>query len=418
MTMLAVPWYFTQILGLPGRFGLLYALVSFTLFFWRTFTGSLVDRYSRKRIFLVLNSVNGMLMLVIAAVGLHLGQTPSFLAMLAFAATIYNFNIHYPNLYALCQELSQSKHYGKINSLIEIQAQVTTVISGALAGILLSGASDGAMTILGQMVQLPFTFQAFDLADILLIDGGTYLVSALLMLGIRYTPQTRRDIERGSLPKRLRSGYRFLTERPRLLWFGIGSYSVFAIILVFSFFLLPQYIRLAIGGEADVYGSAEMTLAAGALAAGWLSPTLMRRYALVGAVQVTLVLASVLMFLLAAFPDEGLLYAVMACLGWCNSSLRVYRITYIFRKTPNGVIGRTNSLFSMVNIGERMLFLGIFSLPFFDHPEHIRYPFWFFGFFLVGSWAVIAWLFQRPRRSAAKKPAHTPGSWPTASVVR
>ena len=400
MTMLAVPWYFTQVLELPGRFGILYAAVSFSLFFWRTFTGTLVDRYSRKRIFLVLNSVNGLLMLGIALAGLSSGQTPQLLAMLAFTATIYNFNIHFPNLYALCQELAQIKDYGRINAMIEVQAQVTTVVSGALAGILLSGAPDGQIKLLGAFLHLPFSFEAFQLADILLIDGATYLVSALLMLSIRYTPQTRREIETGKLWKRLRAGYQFLSARPRLLWFGIGSYSVFAIILVFSFFLLPQYIRLAIGGEADVYGSAEMALAIGALLAGLLTPRLMRKFSVVGSVQVMLVFGGLLMATLAAFPREGILYMVMACLGWCNSSLRVLRITYIFRKTPNGVIGRTNSLFSMVNIGERMLFLSVFSLPFFNDPVHVRFPFVFFVLFLLSSAGVIGWWFRLPRRLA------------------
>jgi MFS family permease len=204
------------------------------------------------------------------------------------------------------------------------------------------------------------------------------------------------------LLKRLRSGWRFLRQRRRLLWFGIGSYSVFTIVLVYSFFLLPQYVRLALGGDADVYGSAEMSFAAGALAAGFLTPPLMRRFGIVGPVQVLLGLGALVMTALAAFPHPTTLYLGTALFGGTNSALRILRITYILRKTPNGVVGRTNSLFSMVNIAERMLFLLLFSMPFFDSPQHIRWPFWGFALFCLASVGMIGWFFQMPRRRSPR----------------
>ena len=43
-----------------------------------------------------------------------------------FGITIFNYNIHYPNLYAFGQEITEPKNYGKLNSYIEVQGQVTS----------------------------------------------------------------------------------------------------------------------------------------------------------------------------------------------------------------------------------------------------------------------------------------------------
>ena len=54
-----------------------------------------------------------------------------FLVLLVFGLTIFNYNIHYPNLYAFGQEITEKKNYGKLNSYIEVQGQVTSMFAGA-----------------------------------------------------------------------------------------------------------------------------------------------------------------------------------------------------------------------------------------------------------------------------------------------
>ena len=44
--------------------------------------------------------------------------------LLVFGLTMFNYNIHYPNLYAFVQEITDKKHYGKINSYIEVQEKL------------------------------------------------------------------------------------------------------------------------------------------------------------------------------------------------------------------------------------------------------------------------------------------------------
>ena len=52
-------------------------------------------------------------------------------------------------MYAFGQEITEKKNYGKLNSYIEVQGQVTSVLAGAFAAILLTGTTDKNLEIAG-----------------------------------------------------------------------------------------------------------------------------------------------------------------------------------------------------------------------------------------------------------------------------
>ena len=64
-------------------------------------------------------------------------HTPWILALAVFGTTMFHYSIHYPNLYAFGQEITEKENYGKLNSYIEIQGQSTSIFAGAFAAILL-----------------------------------------------------------------------------------------------------------------------------------------------------------------------------------------------------------------------------------------------------------------------------------------
>ena len=76
--------------------------------------------------------------------------------MVVFGTTMFHYNIHYPNLYAFGQEITEPKNYAKLNSYIEIQGQSTSIIAGSFAAILLTGTDNGMLNILGLNIPLPF----------------------------------------------------------------------------------------------------------------------------------------------------------------------------------------------------------------------------------------------------------------------
>jgi len=242
ITMIAIPWYFTDILKIPGTFGMIYFFVTIASMIWSLYGGILVDKHNRKTLFVWQNIIGCILIGAIALYGFNTGVVPAALAALAFMLTIFVYNIHYPNLYAFAQEISDPKDYGKITSYIEIQGQATTMIAGAFAAFLLSGTGDGSFTIFGRTFLYPFQIEAWPLYKILAIDACTYILSACIILFIVYVPVAKRYEETGGIKERLLVGLEFLKDKPMVLTFGLASYSVFATILVGVHLLIPNYV--------------------------------------------------------------------------------------------------------------------------------------------------------------------------------
>ena len=93
---------------------------------------------------------------------------------LVFMLTFFNYNIHYPNLYAFVQEITESKYYGKITSYIEIQGQLTAMLAGAGGAFLLEGTGDGQLSIFGSQMQFPFSVEAWTIYEIFLFRKITF----------------------------------------------------------------------------------------------------------------------------------------------------------------------------------------------------------------------------------------------------
>ena len=56
ISMIAIPWYFVKIVSRPDVFANAYLLITFLTLFWGLYAGTLVDRYSRKTLFIIINS--------------------------------------------------------------------------------------------------------------------------------------------------------------------------------------------------------------------------------------------------------------------------------------------------------------------------------------------------------------------------
>ena len=55
ISMIAIPWYFIDILNQPTVFAYFYFFLTFFILFWGLYAGTIVDRYSRKKIFIYTN---------------------------------------------------------------------------------------------------------------------------------------------------------------------------------------------------------------------------------------------------------------------------------------------------------------------------------------------------------------------------
>lgn len=389
ISMLAVPWFFAR-QGASTTFNLVYALVTFASLFWGMYAGALVDRFDRKQVFLVTNIVEGLVLLSVAAYGFVTGSVPLPGILLAFTTTVFGYGIHYPNLYAFAQEISRPEDYGRITSTIEIVGQATSVVSGALAALLIEGLPlGGTYQLLGASVTLPFEVPAWPLHQIFLLDGLTYVVAVALIASIRHQPVQLTQVELGTLWKRLRTGVTYL-QNHRTIWiFGLFSFSVFVGLLVELNALMPMYIHNHLRGGAGAFGAAEVAYALGALSAGVFVHRLFRHQPPVRSIILLMLLAGLGFGAAAATRSVSLFLAFSLVLGITNAGTRILRVSYLFAHVPNEVSGRVNSIFNVANVLLRTVFILLFTLPFFARGSNVVWGYAALGAFIVASALVL-----------------------------
>ena len=386
ISVLAVPWYFADVLDQSSLFAVTYGLVTFLSLFWSLYAGTLIDCYSRKSLFLYANFIAGSIVALAAGYGFYAGQMPPWLILTVFGMTSLFFNIHYPALYAFGQEITEPKNYGRINSLFEIQNQTTKVFSGAAAAILISGTiAHQAINVLGFSLTLPYAIESWPLHWIFALDAGTYFLAMALIGQIRYVSIPKEGIEKGSISVRLKEGFAYFRQNPLVFKYGLFTHSLFAFVLVQILVVLPQYVNQWMQAGPDLFASAQAYYAFGALTAGFLIRRIFFKTNTVASVIILLILASLVFFYMSIGKHTLLLYASLFTAGITNAGTRIIRVTFLFNQIPNYVIGRTNSVFTVANLILRSVLIGIFSLPIFMDGPSVRYAYLAGAILVFGS---------------------------------
>lgn len=377
ISMIAIPWYFINIIEKETLYGIVFAAVTFLTLPWSLYAGTLVDRYPRKNVFLAL-CVSGFVIIGgISLTGFILEGVPIVLIFLAFGATIFNFNVHYPTLYAFGQEVTAPEDYGKTNSLIEVQGQFTSLLAGAMAALLITGTAKLGM-------DFPFSIAPWTMQEIFLLDACTYLLAFSLILLIKYKPQ-KVSIEESGIIQRLKVGLQFLKKHPVLIHFGIATHAVFIVTLISGFYLMSMYVSNHLHLNADTYAAGEIMYSFGAVAAGVGARWVFRNTPMIKAI-VLMMLATAIGLVFCTYTNSVWYFLAVALLiGITNSAIRILRITYLFGKVPNDVIGRVNSVFTFTNILFRGILLVLFSIPFFTSSNNVIWAYFISGVFILVS---------------------------------
>jgi MFS family permease len=270
ISMIAIPWYFSSG-GMSAQFSWIYFSVTLISLFWGIYAGALVDRHSRRKLFLAINLAGLLLIGGITGWGFWANELPWFLVGLAFATTALIYNIHFPNLYAFAQEVTEPSDYGRVTSLLEVQGQITFALAGGFSALLLEGVQAGK----GLMVYLPlpshWAMRPWTIWEIFALDASTYLIALMLISRIRSLPSHSGKSDTAALSERIKLGFRFLKNHPVVLQFGLLSQTVFLSILINSLQLMPLYIFRFMGKGAEVYALSDMVFSLGALLAGMLA---------------------------------------------------------------------------------------------------------------------------------------------------
>tara|TARA_B110000116_G_scaffold105134_1_gene91569 strand:+ start:322 stop:1638 length:1317 start_codon:yes stop_codon:yes gene_type:complete len=397
ISMIAIPWYFIEIVNNAEFFALSYLVISTSTLFWGIYAGAIIDRYSRKKIFILTNLVCGLFIGSVAIYGSYHSYLSEFLVVSVFAITIFNYNIHYPNLYAFGQEITEQNNYGKLNSYIEVQGQTTSVLAGAFAAILLTGTINNNLAIAGFNFVLPFNVEKWEIYDIFLLDACTYLTVIGIFSFIKYKPIKNEKVHMGSLFNRLKLGFNYLRENPRVFTFGLVSYMLFAFTLVELHVILPSYVHDFLLESGNVYASAEIYYSIGAIFSGLLILRFLKRYNTYVSVVILMLIVAGAFFAMTFLKYLWVFFIGSLLLGITNAGVRILRTTYLFNNIPNNLIGRATSVFSSLNNLVRIFLISLLSLPFFNIGDNIRWGYLIGVFLMIISSSILLVLFFKDK---------------------
>jgi DHA3 family macrolide efflux protein-like MFS transporter len=206
--------------------------------------GAMVDRYNRKLMMMVSDLVAGLATLAILIVSL-VGdlQIWHFYVVNVFIGLGTTFQ--WPAYAAVISTIVPKEQYGRANGLLSLVSTGPGIVAPLLAGAL-----------------LPLV----ELTGILLIDAITFILAVAVLLFV-HIPQPERTLEgeagKGNLLKEATFGFRYILERPSLLYLQ----SILFISNVFIGMpnnLLAPMILSRTGNDSLVFGSVQ---SAGAIAA-------------------------------------------------------------------------------------------------------------------------------------------------------
>jgi MFS family permease len=361
ITMIAVPWLIVSKGDGATIFG--YATIVMTLinFIMAPFIGQWVDRFSRKKLLMLGELIGFLIILTFAIIGFSGMDYGNWHYMILYGTGSFYYNLFYPGMFALNQEIFPKSAYKSLNGAMEIQGQLSSVIAGALAAIIID---------------------KINLEWLLLLDATTYLSAFFLFWGIPYVPKTISIVRSDSFWVKLTEGYRYMKNRPTLFVFLMASFMPFIGVMVTNY-LFPVYLADVLKVEGSIYGAQSMFYGVGAVLAGILIPFLSNKLGNEKSIVLTASIYTIGISLII-FANVIPMYLVfISLLAFGNAGTRVARNSYLMDVVPNAIVGRVDSLFRTVGLAIRVLLLSIFTYV--NSTFEIHFSFYILAALLIFS---------------------------------
>ncbi|MHC0036852.1 MFS transporter [Pseudoneobacillus sp. C159] len=365
ITMIAVPWLLVSKGDGAVIFG--YATIVMTLinFIMAPFIGQWVDRYSRKRLLMIGETVGFVLILGFAIQGILGVEYTNWHYMILYGTGSFYYNLFYPGMFAFNQEIFPKSAYKSLNGAMEIQGQLSSVIAGAVAAMLLG---------------------KINLEWILLFDAFTYISAFCFFWAIPYTARTFTITRGDSFGQKLTEGYRYMKLRPKLFLFLLASFVPFIGVMVTNY-LFPVYLVDVLKVEGSIYGAQSMVYGIGAVLAGIMIPYMVKKFGNENSIVITTLLYTVGINIILMTKAIPVFLVIIALLAFGNAGTRVARNTYLMDHIPNQIVGRVDSLFRTIGLAIRVVLLSTFTLI--NSSFDVHYSFYLLAFILILSFFVV-----------------------------
>lgn len=338
ITMLSLSWLLIQKSGGETLFGYVALTMTVIMFLLTPYSGMMIDRFSRKTIMLCGEALGLTIVAAFAFIGFVGAEYEIWHLVLLYGSGVLYYFLFYPTLFALNQELFDISQYKQLNGIFEIQGQLTTVVAGGVASIL--------MTKVG-------------LHWILAMDACTYLAAIYCLWKIPYHREIR-SVSNVSFWHKMTEGYRYMRSHTSLFWFLLASFMPFIGVMMTNY-LHPIYISNVLKEDGSVYGTQSMVYGFGAAFAGLVIPFFIKRIGNEATIVINVCIYTLALTLFLVFQHTLIFTCLLFFTAFGNAGTRVARSSLMMELIPNDKIGRVDSLFHAVGLMIRMLLLSIFT---------------------------------------------------------
>jgi dTMP kinase len=303
--------------------------------------GVLADRYPRRRLMVIVDVARGVLFIVMAASG-------DLVAIFALTVIIETLALLFLSAKdAMLPSLVEPDELTQANQLNFL------VTYGALPfGAALAAAMVGAVAVVGRVTGLELE----PVPTVLVLDGVTFFISALLVRGIRppgdadvgeqappEAAETETDEPRG-LVAQLREGLRAIADQPLVYALVTGVTGVFfgaGIIVALG----PSFVSRTLGRPDDDWFTMVTAVGVGLIVGIVAVPVLTNRFRTERVYPIGLVLTSLVAAVLAINTDWAITLALGAALGAAAGLTVVTGYTLLHAYTADDSRGRTFAAF-------------------------------------------------------------------------
>lgn len=337
ITMIAIPWMLVSSENGNTVFGYISICMTIINFLITPFIGNLVDKMNRKKILLISEFVCFLLLMLFTLIGfIGLPYEVWHYTIIYMIGSLY-YTIFFPTMFALNQEIFNKDQYKALNGAMEVQSQLSSMIAGALASILLL---------------------KWDLHYILLLDVLSYAAAIYFYMKLPYMGKPINKTEKTD-KKRVSEGLRYMMIRPTMFVFLVFSIMPFIGVMITNY-LFPVYLRDVLKASASAYGIESMIYAFGAIIAGMFVPILARKIGNEKTIIVSVITYTIAISLIV-LVNLPVYLSLMFFIAVGNSGARVARNSFLMDQIPNEIIGRVDSLFRSIGLLFRIVLLALFT---------------------------------------------------------
>jgi MFS transporter, DHA3 family, macrolide efflux protein len=322
--MMALPWLILDFTGSKSSTALVTASVYLPSLIFGLFAGSLVDRYSRKRIMLISDILRAIIVLLIPLIILTDNHSTLIIGIIAFLLSTAGTPF-YPARDSLIPSLVPAKKLSMVNSFISTSGQLSHLMGPVFAGIFVG--------VVG-------------LTHLFTLDAITFLFSFIFIWLISNNEMIIKKSKKTYFED-IKSGLQFIKNKKGILALIIMTSVNNLFIMGPAIIGMPVFVREILNSEFITLAKIESAMALGMLLGSFIIIRFLKNISLIKILFFGIIFDGITYSILYNINSELITILTLFIHGIGIPFIVVSRTNLIQKHIPNELRGR---VFSMVNM--------------------------------------------------------------------